>query len=75
MMRFLGVLLLFLLACAIVAAAFRPMCTALRPAEVRQMHPRFDEREDRDLLFLKVYQRRDGIPYECKTWISRELAL
>lgn len=73
MLRCLGTLLLLLLAVAIVAAAVRPVCVQLTPAEVRQLHPRFDDREDRDLFYLKVYQVRDGAPYECRTWISRQL--
>jgi hypothetical protein len=74
-LRFLGTLLLLLVALAIVAAAVRPVCVQLTPAQLRQLHPRFDDREDRDLFYLRVYQRRDGDPYECRTWISRQLAL
>lgn len=68
-------MLLLLLALAMVAAAVRPVCVPLTPAQLRQLHPRFDDREDRDLFYLKVYQRRDGDPYECRTWISWQLSL
>jgi hypothetical protein len=74
-LRFLATLLLILLAAAMVAAAIRPICVPMTKAEVRQLRPRFDDRDDRDLFYLKVYQRRDGDPYQCKTWLSRELFL
>ena len=58
-----------------VAAALRPVCVEIPLAELKKMRPSFEERDDRDLYFLKVYQSRDGIPYQCKTWISRQLLL
>jgi hypothetical protein len=72
-LRFLGTVLLLLLALAMVAAAVRPVCVQLTPAQLRQLHPRFEDREDRDLYFLKVYQLHDGVPSECRTWLSRQL--
>jgi hypothetical protein len=74
-LRFLGTVLLLLLALAMIAAALRPVCVELTPAQLRQLHPRFENREDRDLFYLKVYQLHDSVPAECRTWISRQLAL
>lgn len=68
-------MLLLLLALAMVAAAVRPVCVQLTPAQLRQLHPRFENREDRELFYLKVYQLRSGVPFQCRTWISRELLL
>jgi hypothetical protein len=73
--RFLTTLLLLLLVAAMVAAALRPVCVRMSGAEVKQMRPRFDDRDDRDLFIFKVYQRHDGAPYQCKAWISRQLLL
>jgi hypothetical protein len=73
--RVLTTLLLLLLVAAMVFAALRPICVPLSAAEVKQMRPRFDDRDDRDLFIFKVYQRHDGTPYQCKAWISRQLLL
>jgi hypothetical protein len=73
MARFLTTLLLLAIAVAMIASAVRPVCVALTPAQVRQMRPRFDDRDDHDLYYLKIYQRRDGAPFECKTWITRAM--
>jgi hypothetical protein len=74
-MRFLTTLLLLLLVAAMVAAALRPVCVEMPVAAIKQMRPPFDDRDDRDFFFLKVYQRHDGVPYQCKCWISRQLLL
>jgi hypothetical protein len=73
MTRLLGGFLLLLLASAVAFGMLRPVCVPFTPQAVRQLRPRFDDREDRDLLLLKIYQRRDGVPSECKTWITRQL--
>jgi hypothetical protein len=56
-----------------VAAAIRPVCLPMTTAQLHDLHPHFDDREDHDLVYLKIYQRRGGVPFECKTWISRQL--
>jgi len=73
MLRFLATVLLLAIAVAMVAAAIRPICVPMTAVEARQMRPRFDDRDDRDLFYLKIYQRRDGAPFECKTWITRAM--
>ena len=74
--RFLTTLLLLLVVAVMLAAALRPVCVEIPLAELKKMRPSFEDREDeRDLYFLKVYQSRDGIPYQCKTWISRQLLM
>ena len=75
MLRFLATLLLLAIAVAMVAAALRPVCVRLTPAEVRALRPHFEDRDDRDLFYLRIYQQRDGAPVECKTWITRQLML
>jgi hypothetical protein len=73
MMRFIGGVLLLMLACAMVFGALRPICTPLTPEAVRLLRPHFDDRDDHDLIYLKIYQRRNGVPSECKTWVARQL--
>jgi hypothetical protein len=73
MVRFIGGVLLLLLAGAMVFGVLRPICIPLTPEVVRQLRPHFDDREDHDLIYLKIYQRRNGVPSECKTWLASEL--
>jgi len=75
MLRFLGGLLLLVLAFGVLAGLLRPVCVPLSRADLRQLEPSFDENDDHDMLYLKVYQRRDGKPMECKTWITWQVAM
>lgn len=73
MIRFLGSLLLLVIVAAMLAAALRPVCVPLAPADLAHASVPFDQRTDKDLFFLKIYQRRGKLPYECKTWLTREV--
>lgn len=73
MMRFLGSLILLAIVAAMIAAALRPVCVPLTPSDVQRDSVPFDERRDKDLFFLKIYQRHGKAPYECKTWLTREV--
>jgi hypothetical protein len=73
MMRFLGVVILFALTAAILAAMLRPVCVTISPKEAVHETVPFDDRTDRDLLFLKVYQRQGKELLECRTWLTREV--
>ena len=75
MLRFLGGLVLLLLVCGVLAGLLRPVCVPLSAHDLRQLDPPFDENDDHDMLYLKVYQRRDGHPMECKTWITWQVAI
>jgi hypothetical protein len=73
MMRFLGSLILIGIVVAMIAAALRPICVPLSPEQVKKFSGPFDDRTDKDLFFLKIYQRRGKDRFECKTWLTREL--
>ncbi len=71
--RFLGSLLVLALACAVLYGLVHPVCEPLSPREVRRMDPPFDRRTERDMFYLRVYQRDDdGQPLECRTWLTRQ---
>ncbi|MBA2482142.1 MAG: hypothetical protein H0V44_15890 [Planctomycetes bacterium] len=57
-------------ALAVLIFLFRPVYAPLDEAQIRTMEPPIQERTDRD-FYLKVFQKRDGRWYQCKTWISR----
>jgi hypothetical protein len=73
MIRFLGSLILVAIVAAMIAAALRPICVPLKPSDLPKASVPFDERTEKDLFFLKIYQRRDKAPYECKTWLTRQV--
>jgi hypothetical protein len=73
MMKFLGVVVLLAATAAIVAALLRPVCVPLSPKESSHNPVAFDEREDRDLFVVKIYQRHGNQRFECKTWLTREV--
>jgi hypothetical protein len=73
MMRFLGVVALVAIAAAIVAALLRPVCVPLTAKEASHGPVAFDDREDRDLFVVKIYQRQGNNFFECKTWLTREV--
>ena len=61
-----------LLAGAMGYCTFRPVCVPISTEEVARWDPPIETRTDRD-FYLKIFQRRDGQWYQCKTWISREM--
>ncbi len=73
MMRFLGSLILVAVVVAMAAAALRPVCVPMSSQDVARSSVPFDDRTDKDLFFLKVYQRKGRVRYECKTWLTREV--
>lgn len=66
--------LLTLVAAAAVAglAAYglSPVCEPLDREQISSLKPPLAERSDRD-IYLKVFQKRDGQWYQCKTRLSR----
>jgi hypothetical protein len=64
------VAVLLLCVFALLVLAFRPGCVPLSAADVQTFTMPIDERQDRD-FYLKVFQRRHGEWYQCKTWLSR----
>lgn len=56
---------------AAVAWALHPVCVPLSADDLKGFNVPIEQRTDRD-LYLKVFQRRDGRWYQCKTWISRQ---
>jgi len=73
MMRFLGSLILVAIVAAMIAAALRPVCIPMTSQDVARSSVPFDDRTDKDLFFLKIYQRKAKVRYECKTWLTREV--
>ncbi len=56
---------------AAVAWALHPVCVPLSAEDLQGFNVPIEQRTDRD-LYLKVFQRRGGRWYQCKTWISRQ---
>ena len=73
MMRFLGSIILVAIVAAMIAAALRPVCVPMSSEDVARSSVPFDDRNDKDLLILKIYQRKGKVRYECKTWLTREV--
>ncbi len=49
---------------------FHPVCVPITAEDLKTFNVPIEQRTDRD-FYLKVFQRRDGQWYQCKTWISR----
>ena len=64
--------LVFLVPVAAIVFALRPVCVPLTAEDLKTFNVPIEQRTDRD-SYLKVFQRRDGQWYQCKTWISRFL--
>lgn len=60
-------------AIAIGAGALRPVCRPLSEDDLSQFNVPIEQRTDRDMYYLPVFQRRDGQWHHCKTWLSRKL--
>lgn len=62
--------LVFLVPLAALVFVLRPICVPLTAEDLKTFNVPIEQRTDRD-FYLKVFQRRDGQWYQCKTWISR----
>lgn len=62
--------LVFLVPLAALVFVLRPVCVPLTTEDLKTFNVPIEQRTDRD-FYLKVFQRRDGQWYQCKTWISR----
>jgi len=65
-------LLVGILAIALIALAFRPVCVLLTAEDLRGFNVPIERRTDRD-FYLRVFQYRNGQWYQCKTGLSRQL--
>ncbi len=48
-----------------------PVCVPLSAEDLRAFNVPIEQRADQD-LYLRVFQRRHGQWYQCKTWLSRQ---
>ncbi len=60
----------FLVPVAALVFVLRPVCVPLTAEDLKTFNVPIEQRTDRD-FYLKVFQRRNGQWYQCKTWISR----
>src|SRR5438128_12452801 len=50
----------------------RPVCTPLSEEQLKAFSVPIEQRtNERDTLYLRIWQKRDGQWYQCKTYISR----
>jgi hypothetical protein len=64
------IIALFFLAALILL--FRPVCVPISDEELKAFNVPIEQRNDRD-FYLKVFQKKNGQWYQCKTWLSRFL--
>jgi hypothetical protein len=64
--------LVFLVPVAGLVFLLHPVCVPLTTDDLKTFNIPIEQRIDRD-FYLRVFQRRDGHWYQCKTWISRFL--
>lgn len=57
---------------ATVAWTFHPVCVPLSAADLQAFTVPIEQRTDRD-FYLRVFQQRDGVWCQCKTWLSRQM--
>ena len=60
----------FLVPVAALVFVLHPVCVPLSAEDLKTFNVPIAQRTDRD-FYLKVFQRRDGQWFQCKTWISR----
>ncbi|HEV2750111.1 MAG TPA: hypothetical protein VGV12_06245 [Gemmatimonadales bacterium] len=60
----------FLVPVAALIFVLHPVCVPLTAEDLKTFNVPIEQRTDRD-FYLKVFQKRDGQWYQCKTWISR----
>ena len=68
--RLVVAVLVFLVPVAALVFVLRPVCVPLTADDLKTFNVPIEQRADRD-FYLKVFQRRGGQWYQCKTWISR----
>ena len=68
--RLLLPVLVFLVPVAALVFVLHPVCVPLTADDLKTFNVPIEQRTDRD-FYLKVFQRRSGQWYQCKTWISR----
>jgi hypothetical protein len=68
--RLVVAVLVFLVPVAALVFALHPVCVPLTADDLKTFNVPIEQRTDRD-FYLKVFQRRGGQWYQCKTWISR----
>jgi len=68
--RLVVAVLVFLVPVAALVFVLRPVCVPLTADDLKTLNVPIEQRTDRD-FYLKVFQRRGGQWYQCKTWISR----
>ena len=68
--RLLLPVLVFLVPLAALVFVLHPVCVPLTADDLKTFNVPIEQRTDRD-FYLKVFQRRSGQWYQCKTWISR----
>ena len=68
--RLLLAVLVFLAPVAALVFVLHPVCVPLTADNLKTFNVPIELRTDRD-FYLKVFQRRSGQWYQCKTWISR----
>jgi len=68
--RLVVAVLVFLVPVAALVFVLRPVCVPLTADDLKTLNVPIEQRTDRD-FYLKVFQRRGGQWYQCKTSISR----
>ena len=68
--RLVVTVLVFLVPVAAFVFVLHPVCVPLTADDLKRFNVPIEQRSDRD-FYLKVFQRRGGQWYQCKTWISR----
>jgi hypothetical protein len=71
-MRLGWVAISLLLGAGIGYCALRPVCVPLSGEDLAGFDVPIEQRAERD-LYVRIFQRRDGQWYQCKTWLSRQL--
>jgi hypothetical protein len=62
-----------LIVIALILGALRPVCRPLSEDDLAHFNVPIEQRTDRDMYYLPVFQQRDGQWHHCKTWLSRKL--
>jgi hypothetical protein len=50
-----------------------PVCVRIPDADLTSFSPPIDIRTDTGLAGQRYFQKRDGVWYQCKAWIARQL--
>lgn len=55
---------------ALLGFLFHPVCVPLSDEDLKSFNVPIEQRTDGD-FYLKVFQKKKGRWYQCKTWITR----